>query len=96
MPRRHYLVSYDIADDKRRTRVFDTMHDHGDHTQYSVFLCQLDPAELATLRATITPIIHDREDQVLIVDLGPAHHDLDHSIEALGRPFSPTPRAFIV
>jgi len=96
MPRKHFLVSYDVADDKRRNRIFETMQDHGNHTQYSVFLCQLDAAELAALRASLAGVVHEKEDQVLIVDLGPAHHDLDVSIETLGKPFSPTPRAFIV
>jgi CRISPR-associated protein Cas2 len=96
MARKHYLVSYDVADDKRRNRIFETMQDHGNHTQYSVFLCQLDAAELAALRGSLTEVIHDKEDQILIVDLGPARHDLETSIETLGKPFSPTPKAFIV
>lgn len=96
MPRRHYLVSYDVSDDKRRSRIFESLQDHGDHTQFSVFLCQLDATELARLRAVLQPLVHEKQDQTLIVDLGQAHHDLDQSIEALGRPFSPTPRAHIV
>jgi CRISPR-associated protein Cas2 len=96
MPRRHYLISYDIADDKRRDRVFHACQDFGSHTQFSVFLAELSDAELVTLRSVIEPVIHAAEDQVLLVDLGPAHHDLDHAIDAIGRPFQPQPRAFIV
>ncbi|MFA7237279.1 MAG: CRISPR-associated endonuclease Cas2 [Phycisphaeraceae bacterium] len=96
MARKHYLISYDVADDKRRNRIFETMQDHGNHTQFSVFLCQLDSAELATLRGVLSGIVHDKQDQVLIVDLGPATHDLDNSIETIGRTFVPTPRANIV
>lgn len=96
MPRRHFLVTYDVADDKRRNRIFETMQDHGNHTQYSVFLCQLNAAELASLRSELAGVVHQTEDQVLIVDLGPARHDLDTAIETLGKTFSPTPRAFIV
>lgn len=96
MSRRHYLITYDIAHDKRRNKVFDTMQDHGNHTQYSVFLCELSEMEIAELRYTLTSLINPREDQVLIVDLGPGHHDLAGAIESIGQPFETTPRAFIV
>jgi CRISPR-associated protein Cas2 len=72
------------------------MQDHGNHTQYSVFLCELDRTELAGLRSQLAAVVHHRDDQLLIIDLGPAHHDLDQAVESLGRPFAPTPRAFIV
>ncbi|MEK7751294.1 MAG: CRISPR-associated endonuclease Cas2, partial [Acidobacteriota bacterium] len=39
--RNSYLVSYDIADDKRLRQVFKTMRAYGDHLQFSVFECQL-------------------------------------------------------
>lgn len=96
MPRRHYLVCYDVADDKRRSRIFQCLQDHGDHTQFSVFLCQLDAAEIARLRSLLTSLIHQTQDQILIVDLGQAHHDLDQCIESLGRAFTPAARAHIV
>jgi CRISPR-associated protein Cas2 len=43
--RRVFLVSYDIPDDKRRNRVFKLLTGWGDHVQYSVFCCQLNPRE---------------------------------------------------
>ena len=39
--RTSYLVCYDICDDKRLRKVFQTMRGYGDHLQYSVFECQL-------------------------------------------------------
>ncbi len=39
--RRVYLCTYDVSDDKRRSRLFSLLQDHGDHVQYSVFLCSL-------------------------------------------------------
>jgi len=96
MPRRHYLLCYDVADDKRRTRVFEAMLDHGEHTQYSVFLAQLTDTERVALRGRLEAIIHPREDQVLIVDLGPTDGHPEPSIMALGKPHDPTPRARIV
>ena len=43
--RTSYLVSYDICDDKRLRKVFQTMRGYGDHLQYSVFQCQLTAAD---------------------------------------------------
>jgi CRISPR-associated protein Cas2 len=94
--RRHFLVSYDIADDKRRGKVFDLLEGRGDHAQFSVFFCQLNPRELALLRADLTVAIHNDDDQVLLVDLGPAHNPLDGGIECLGKPFSVAARALVV
>ena len=96
MARRHYLVSYDVADDKRRTRLFKLLEGEGDHAQYSVFFCELNQAELGGLRAAITEIIHDREDQVLILDLGPGDRPLDQGLEVLGSPYDPLARTLVV
>ena len=55
--RRHVLVSYDISADDCRTAVFKACRDHGNHVQYSVFLCQLDRQEIAQLRSHIRGLI---------------------------------------
>lgn len=98
--RRHYLVSYDIASDKagdkRRNKVFEALLSRGDHAQFSVFFCQLNPSELAELRAELIDIIHHAEDQVLIVDLGPGHNPLDDGIEYVGKPFNVSSRVTVV
>lgn len=96
MSRRHYLVTYDIADDKRRTRVFECCKDTGDHTQYSVFLCELTPRELAELRAALDAMIHHGTDQILFLDLGPAHRPIGDGMECLGKPWEPPVTCFIV
>jgi CRISPR-associated protein Cas2 len=41
------LVCYDISDDKRLRKVFQSMRKFGDHSQYSVFECQLTAMDLA-------------------------------------------------
>ena len=94
--RRHYLVCYDISDDHRRDKVFHQLEGRGDHAQYSVFFCQLNPRELAELRSSLTHIINHQEDQVLLVDLGPAHNPLDGGIECLGKSFQPQARAVVI
>ncbi|MBI4605515.1 MAG: CRISPR-associated endonuclease Cas2 [Planctomycetes bacterium] len=96
MERRRYLVTYDISDDKRRNDVFHTLRDHGDHAQYSVFFCELTHRELAALRGSLLEEIHQREDQVLILDLGMAENPLEGCLDCLGRGYDPCPHVFIV
>lgn len=94
--RNHFLVSYDIADDERRNEVFRTCKDFGNHVQYSVFLCELDRREVITLRELLRASIHHGDDQVLIVDLGPATHPLLEQMDVLGQPYAPPGRRFVV
>lgn len=96
MPRRHYIVTYDIADDKRRNQIFKLLQGEGDHVQYSVFFCECNPAELARLRGEINQIIHHNQDQVLLVDLGPANRPLHEGIEVYGQPYQPHIRTVVV
>ncbi|MGB7159205.1 MAG: CRISPR-associated endonuclease Cas2 [Tepidisphaeraceae bacterium] len=96
MARRHFLITYDISDDKRRTKVFHVLQGNGDHAQFSVFLCQLNPTELARLRFDLLPLINAAEDQVLIVDLGKVYSDDSLRLETLGQPYSAPARAMIV
>ena len=96
MARRHFLITYDVSDDKRRTKIFQTLQANGDHTQFSVFLCQLNATELARLRATIQPLVNAAEDQVMFVDLGKVYSDDPLRLETLGQPYAPPARAMIV
>src|SRR5450756_2974618 len=79
-----YLICYDICDDKRLRKVFQTMRGYGDHLQFSIFECQLTATDLARCRAELASIIHHTEDQVLFVNLGPATGRGDRVIAALG------------
>jgi len=83
-----YLVCYDIADDKRLRRVFKTCYNFGDHLQFSVFECDLNPAEKIELEKALGDLIHHEEDQVLFVALGPAEGRGDRVITALGLPYA--------
>lgn len=82
-----YLICYDIADDKRLRRVFKTCRNYGNHLQYSVFECDLGPAEKIQLESELEEIIDHLEDQVLFVNLGPAEGRGDRVITALGLPY---------
>lgn len=82
--RRHYLVTYDIADPKRLRRVFKTMKGFGAHLQFSVFQCDLPDIDLVRMKAALTEIVHQTEDQVLIIDLGSSDSNPVKRIEAVG------------
>lgn len=96
MGRRKYLVTYDVTDDKRRARTFDILSDMGDHVQYSVFMCELSARELLSLKARITEEIAHADDQVLIVDLGPADAKAADVVVHIGRALAVRERVNIV
>ncbi|MCX5685177.1 MAG: CRISPR-associated endonuclease Cas2 [Planctomycetota bacterium] len=94
--RRRYLVSYDVSDDKRRTGVFRTLMGNGDHVQFSVFLCELNDRELAELKGRLGQTVNQRQDQVIILDLGAAEHDLKEVLQCLGKAYEPPSRILVV
>ncbi len=94
--RRHYVVAYDIADDKRRTKVFTMLFRYGDHAQYSVFFCELSERELVQLRGRLRDAINSQEDQVILVDLGRAAQPLDAGLEVIGKSYSPLVRTVVI
>ncbi|MGI6066275.1 MAG: CRISPR-associated endonuclease Cas2, partial [Bacillota bacterium] len=73
---RYILVSYDISDQKRWSKVYKTMKGFGEHIQYSVFVCQLSDLQKAKLKVKLESFINHNEDQVMLVDLGPAGQKL--------------------
>lgn len=96
MARDYYLVSYDVSDDKRRTRLFKTLRDFGDHVQFSVFFCELNERELVLLRGRMKELVHAPDDQVLLLNLGSAPLALDTALECLGRTYTPACRVQVV
>jgi len=83
-----YLVCYDVANDKRLRRTFKTCRNFGDHLQFSVFECDLSPAEKIELETELSQVIKQDEDQVLFISLGPAEGRGDRVITALGLPYT--------
>lgn len=94
--RKRYLIAYDVADTKRRTAVFKTLLGNGDHLQFSVFLCELSAVELARLKGILLDCVNVREDQVVVVDLGPADTDLASRLECIGRAYVPPGRVRVI
>lgn len=94
--RNRYFVTYDIADDSRRTAVFKALHAFGDHLQYSVFRCDLSEQRRVVMIATIDPMIDHDDDQVLIIDLGPIDGRAAESVVSLGKPYTNPERRVII
>ncbi len=94
--RSRYIVSYDICDPVRLRQVYKTMRGFGDHLQYSVFRCDLSDMERIDMIGTLGEIINHAEDQVLIIDIGPAAGRGRQCIEAVGRPYTNPERHAIV
>lgn len=84
MPTR-YIVSYDICDPKRLRLVHKTMCGYGEALQYSVFCCDLSASQRIMLIAALSGIIDHREDQVMLINIGPADGKGRQSIETVGR-----------
>jgi len=94
--RNRYLIAYDVSDDKRRTRIFKTLMGNGDHVQFSVFFCDLNDVELMRLKGSIAGSVNQRQDQVIILDLGPAGSDVQSRLECLGKAYSPPGRVTVI
>ncbi|MHB8418790.1 MAG: CRISPR-associated endonuclease Cas2 [Myxococcales bacterium] len=92
-----YLVSYDIRDKRRLRQVYKVMRGWGDHTQLSVFVCDLSPKERVQLRAALASVIDHAADQVLFADLGPPEGRGRDCVTSLGKPYAaPARRAIIL
>ena len=90
--RHRYLVCYDVADAKRLRRTFKKMHGFGDPLQFSVFKCDLNPAERVLMIGALQEILNTQEDRVMIVRLGPVDDARDDRVEFLGKPLAPWER----
>ena len=69
------LITYDIATRdsagrRRLRRIARLCQDFGQRVQYSVFECQVDPGQWATLRARLMDEIDEREDSLRFYRLG--------------------------
>ncbi|MCE2970533.1 MAG: CRISPR-associated endonuclease Cas2 [Burkholderiales bacterium] len=71
MAERLYLVAYDIRSARRWRRLYRLLQGYGSWVQLSVFQCRLSPQRHAELSGAMDTLIDHREDQVLLVDLGP-------------------------
>ena len=62
----HFVVAYDIENDRTRTRVMNVLKDFGVRVQYSVFECELTAQRLSVLRDRLRALINVRRDKLQI------------------------------
>ena len=65
----YYVISYDIPDNRRRTRLAKVLLDFGERVQYSVFEADLDKKLFDRLLQRVNNEINDQEDSVRIYPL---------------------------
>jgi CRISPR-associated protein Cas2 len=63
------VVSYDIPNNRRRTKLAHALKDWGERVQLSVFECLLAAGDLDKLEATVLPLIDAEEDNLRIYAL---------------------------
>lgn len=69
--RAHYVIAYDIPNDKRRNKVAKTLEGHGERVQYSVFECRLTARQFEKLWKELTERIATAEDSLRAYRLCP-------------------------
>lgn len=90
-----YLVTYDIADDKRWRRIWKIMNGYGEWLQLSVFQCRLNRRRHAQLVADLDETLDHGQDHVLLMDLGPADN-VSPKVISLGRNFNAIERQAVI
>jgi CRISPR-associated protein Cas2 len=58
------VISYDISEDKRRTKIHKMLKSYGQWMQYSVFECDVTDSQYAKLRARLSKMIKPEEDSI--------------------------------
>ncbi len=60
----HVVVTYDISEDKRRTKIHKILKSYGQWMQFSVFECSLNDAEFTRLRLQLNKMIKPEQDSI--------------------------------
>jgi CRISPR-associated protein Cas2 len=89
-----YVISYDVPDDKRRTKIATLLEGYAGRVQKSVFEAHLDAAHYADLRKRLNRLIKPDQDNVRFYRLC---GQCELTIEAIGRVgVTPAPDVLIV
>lgn len=67
-----WVISYDIANDRRRYRVRRLLEGYGRRVQYSVFECELTTSRRDRLERELRRVINDKEDNIRFYPLNKA------------------------
>jgi CRISPR-associated protein Cas2 len=90
-----WIVTYDVADQRRWRRVFRIMKGRGEWLQLSVFQCRLSRRGMAELHAALSEVVNNNQDHVLFLDLGPAD-EVKPRVSSLGKAFEPVERRTLI
>ena len=82
--RNRYIVCYDISEPKRLRKMFKTLRGFGDPLQYSIFYCDLSEQEKIMMISKINDTIHNYEDRVMIINIGPVAGRAEDCVEFMG------------
>lgn len=66
--RQHYLICYDIRNEKRWRKTYKLLKEYGKRVQYSVFHCELSDVKMAKLRLELEKSL-SQEDNLLIAPI---------------------------
>lgn len=67
--KRSYLICYDICEPRRLRRVHRLVRDHARPLQYSIFIGELNPAEVIRLWEALSALIEPAEDRLHLFPL---------------------------
>ncbi len=84
--RRCFLVCYDIRDPKRLRRVHKVLKGYGEAWQFSIFFCVLKDIDRVRLQTDLEAQMNQKEDQVMILDLGPNEKEARKTATVIGQP----------
>ena len=88
-----YVVAYDIADDRRRTKVHKLLSGFGHWTQYSLFECYLTEKQYVRLRQMLDRVLNAGQDSVRFYPLCQACRK---RVETVGSERPQEPELFLV
>ncbi len=91
-----YIVTYDIADPKRWRAVYGLMNGYGEWVQLSVFQCRLSRKRHAEMLATMDEIIDQKDDHVVIIDVGVLENVHPRVVSLGKRTFKPVEREPVI
>jgi CRISPR-associated protein Cas2 len=60
----HVVITYDISEDKRRTKIHKVLKSYGQWMQFSVFECDLTETQYARLRLRLSKLIKPDQDSI--------------------------------
>lgn len=69
MLKSYVLISYDISEDKTRTRLAKRLKDFGKRAQYSVFEAEITPKEMEKLKKHLAKVELGKDDSIRLYTL---------------------------